>query len=277
MFFSLVTGAKSSVPLTITGKIEKRLKSKGFPKAYIEQLIKSYDSSKGEQVVKLNILGFLLSPDYSGHVTTDSIKRCREFLKKHDKAFEKAEVQLGVKKEIIAALLWVESRFGENHGRYHVASVYMSLLLAESEEYQQMLLTELKTKHPKPTVKMKALVKTRAATKGQWAVGELWALYKMNKKKPSTVAELKGSYSGAFGYAQFLPSSYLVWAKSFDEKKVADLYEPEDAIISVANYLRKNGFKLGKSKSYKKALFKYNHSDDYGSAILELAEKIAAT
>lgn len=277
-FISIAAFAKAKEPLSASSSqtVESRLRANGFPKPYINELLKFYDGSKRDQILRLNVLGFLLSPDYSGHVSPDAVKKCREFIKKNSKAFEKAEAQLGVKKEVIAALLWVESRFGENHGVYHVASVYLSLIQSEFPDAQSMLKVEIEKKHPHPTKKMLNLLKTRSESKSRWAVGELWALYRMNKKNPKTVTDLKGSYSGAFGYSQFLPSSYLVWAKSFDDKKMADLYAPEDAIMSVANYLRKNGFKLGKPKSYSKALFRYNHSDDYGNAILKLADQIAA-
>lgn len=256
------------------GPLEKRLRNNGFPDKFIKQLLRNYDDSKRDQVVKLNVMGFLLSPDYSGHISNDGVKQCREFIKKHSKTFAKAEKLFGVKKEVIAALLWVETRLGENRGSYHVASVYLSLLQGEQPEMTKMLLADLEKKKPNPPKAMIAKTKSRAKIKGRWAIGELWALYKMNKKNPKTVAELKGSYSGAFGYSQFLPSSYVRWAKAANSKKSADLYNPDDAIMSVAHYLSRNGYKRAKPKTYKKALFHYNRSDDYVETILKLADNL---
>ena len=51
------------------------------------------------------------------------------------------------------------------------------------------------------------------ATEGDWAVRELVALQEMQRLGLKNIEKLKGSFSGAFGYAQFLPSSYLTWAK----------------------------------------------------------------
>lgn len=254
--------------------IEKRLKNNKFPKSFIKQLLKNYDASKREQVIKLNVMGFLLSPDYSGHISPVGIQRSREFLKKHADAFATAEKKYGVKKEIIVSLLWVESRLGENHGGFHVPSVYLSLLLGDSDESTHILMEELARKQPNPSRAMINKTKSRAKIKGRWAIGELWAIYKMNRKHPSTVATLKGSYSGAFGFSQFLPSSYVQWGKSYSQKKTPDLYDPRDAIISVAYYLSKNGYKKGKVGTYKKALFRYNKSNDYGDAILKLSAEL---
>ena len=254
--------------------LKQRLRKNGFPKPFIQTLLKNYEEAKRDQVVKLNVMGFLISPDYSGHISPDSVQRCRSFLTENKKVFTQAEKKFGVKKEIIVSLLWVESRLGENHGSFHVGSVFLSLLQAEHPQLIQVLLEDLAVRVPSPTKAMIKKTKERAKIKGRWAVGELWSLYKMNKKNPTVASQLKGSYSGAFGYSQFLPSSYVTWAKSFNPKKSADLYSPQDAIMSVANYLHKNGYKKNKPKSYKKALFHYNRSDDYGENILKLSEKL---
>ena len=254
--------------------LEKRLRNNKFPPAFIKALLKHYDDSKRDQIIKLNVMGFLLSPDYSGHISDEGLKRCRQFLKAHEKEFLKAEKKFGVKKEVIAALLWVETRLGDNTGAFHVASVYLSLLQGEHLAMVQMLLEDLRKRRPNPHRSLIEKAKTRAQIKGRWAVGELWALYKMNKNRPNTVSDLKGSYSGAFGYSQFLPSSYVQWAKAAEPKQAPDLYRPQDAIMSVANYLHQNGYKKGKPSSYKKALFHYNRSDDYVQIILQLAEQI---
>jgi membrane-bound lytic murein transglycosylase B len=276
-FVPLLGQGKSTVArgsLSTTEFLEKRLRSNGFPKKFIQLLVKNYDASKRDQIIKLNVMGFLLSPDYTGHVSANGEQRCKEFLREHSAPFAAAEKQYGVKKELIASLLWVESRLGDNHGNFHVASVYLSLLLGDHPQVAQMLQEDLRSKVDKVTRSLVLKTKERAKTKGRWAIGELWALYKINKLAPKTLERLRGSYSGAFGFAQFLPSSYVQWAKSFAKKTTPDLYEPGDAIMSVAYYLKKNGYRQGKEASYKKALFHYNRSRDYGTTILKLASNL---
>lgn len=254
--------------------LQKRLRANGFPQAFINKALQSFDSSKSGQILKLNILGFLLNPDYRPHTSDEGTKKCKVFIVENNEAFSLAENQYGVKKEIIASLLWVESRLGENHGRYHVASVYLSLLLGQQNEAQKNLLSEAQKMGGRVNKFLVSKIKKRAGIKSRWAIGELWALYKMDKQNSKVLSELRGSYSGAFGYSQFLPSSFVLWAKSFKSQGAPDLYNPKDAILSVANYLRQNGYRKGKEKSYKKSLYMYNKSNDYGEAILKLAATI---
>ena len=57
------------------------------------------------------------------------------------------------------------------------------------------------------------------------------------------IYSLKGSYAGAMGLGQFMPSSYLNYAVSFDGNKKIDLFTIKDAVVSVANYMNKHGWK----------------------------------
>ena len=72
-------------------------------------------------------------------------------------------------------------------------------------------------------------------------LGEFLDLTKTENLDPLQVV---GGYAGAMGYCQFMPSSYRVYAKSFDEGGTRDLMNsPEDAIASVANYLKVHRWK----------------------------------
>lgn len=273
---SLFASPKSSTSPNPLQYLKQRLKSNRFPSTFIRDLLKNYDDSKRDQVVKLNIMGFLLSPDYSGHISEDAIKRSKSFMIDHQSALNQAEQKYGVKKEIITALLWVESRLGENHGSFHVASVFLSLLQSDHPQLQPILLADLEKRSPTPSPLLIKKTKDRAKIKGRWAIGELWSLYKIYKKNPSVLENLKGSYSGAFGLSQFLPSSYLSWAKSYQSKAQPDLYNADDATLSVAFYLYKNGYKKNKPKTYLTALYHYNRSHDYGETIIQLAQKLSS-
>lgn len=58
-------------------------------------------------------------------------------------------------------------------------------------------------------------------------------------------ADIKGSYAGALGIAQFMPSNALSLAKDGDMDGKIDLFDHPDAIHSIANYLKQHGWKLG--------------------------------
>jgi membrane-bound lytic murein transglycosylase B len=91
--------------------------------------------------------------------------------------------------------------------------------------------------------------------------------------------ETGGSYAGAFGYGQFIPSSFTRYSVDFNQNGVREPYSWPDVLGSIANYLRLNGY-LSKSKDYGKdgdiykSIYAYNHADNYVMAVLELTEKI---
>ena len=72
---------------------------------------------------------------------------------------------------------------------------------------------------------------------------ELESLFLLAKEENLSVTDLKGSYAGAMGFGQFIPSSYLAYAIDFDNDGRRDLINnPVDAIGSVANYLMRHGW-----------------------------------
>jgi membrane-bound lytic murein transglycosylase B len=86
--------------------------------------------------------------------------------------------------------------------------------------------------------------------------------------------EVKGSYAGALGMPQFIPSSYLAFATS--QKGFENwLSSKEEAILSIANYLNIHGWKKRTSmEKKKKVLWYYNHSEPYIETILQVANRI---
>ncbi len=116
-------------------------------------------------------------------------------------------------------------------------------------------------------------IERRAEKKANWAVNELIYLEKLSKISPVPIFSLHGSWAGAFGMSQFLPSSYVKWAVDGNGDGVVNLFEVEDAIFSVGNYLRANGWS-DSDEARRAAVFHYNNSKDYVQAVLLLAEKI---
>jgi membrane-bound lytic murein transglycosylase B len=90
---------------------------------------------------------------------------------------------------------------------------------------------------------------------------------------------LYGSYAGAFGYGQFIPSSFRAYAMDFDNDGVRQPFEWPDVLASMANYLVKNGYAKGSADFSKgsrnwKSVFRYNPAENYVKVVLELREAI---
>lgn len=253
--------------------VEKKLKAAGLKKDFISALKDTYVDKDLETVVKLNVLLFLKKSDYHGvQVNGSGVENIRAFLQTHKDTFAEAEKHFSVKPSVIASLLWMESRHGANYGRFHVPSVFLNLLQSGRKDVIEFLQANATDFNPNVTAKNRKEIAKRTKSKADWALYELKALQSLFQKDPKQFKELHGSFSGAFGMPQFLPSSYKNYAKSPIKGHAPDLFIAGDAIYSVAHYLKKHGWKNKKSNSHVRSLMKYNNSRDYAQAILKLAK-----
>jgi membrane-bound lytic murein transglycosylase B len=181
------------------------------------------------------------------------------------------ENQFHIEKEIIVAILLVESRFGESIGKYRVMPTLASLALMDSPVNLWNNYLTLQEIDPEISYKwLEGLAKKKA----NWAYHELKCFLRIIQQEKIDPLEVWGSYAGAFGMAQFIPSSYLNYALS--KKGFGNwLQSKEDAIFSIGNYLKSHGWKKNLPIEKKReVLWYYNHSEPYVETILQVAKKI---
>ena len=253
----------------------KKLLKNGADTAFVYSLIADSKTKFDKKYVKINVTGYLRKYDYSANYSPGSVKKSSKFLKENIDILKDSEKIYSIPKEIITAVIWIETRCGDYLGNNHVPSVFVSTALADRPEYIKMNKKELYKNYNGTKDELKELenkIEKRAVKKANWALKELLALEKMYELSPVPVNQIKGSWAGAFGISQFLPSSYVNWAVDGNSDGIVNLFEVEDAIHSVANYLKTNGW--GKSDQEKrKAIYHYNNSSDYVDAVLILATK----
>ena len=192
-------------------------------------------------------------------------KLAKKFHKKWRKELLAAQDRFGVDARIITAILLVETSFGRFTGEYQPLSVFASIVLdieifVKKKEYK--------------TLSKSALA--RFDRKKKWAVAQLKAISKITKKYPGLdFLAIRGSYAGAFGKCQFLPSRFLDFAVAAKKGRTPNLFDERDAIVSVANYLVKNGYKekIDSEGAYK-AIYHYNNSDVYVQTVRAVAKKL---
>lgn len=255
----------------------KKAVRNGVDSTFLAGIVASEQASFVQKTVRINVTNYAYTPDYSGHYNSQAVKSVKAFMQEHDSLLSAVEQKHNVDKAVVASILWIESRCGKITGKYHVPSVYLSLVLADEPEYVQQSYDKVVsdnsfTAHQKDSVKK--LIEKRAQKKSQWAVKELKALEEINAKGTMNVHALNGSWAGAFGFPQFLPSSYNRLAIDGNNDGLIDLYSFEDASHSIANYLSKNGWGATTSKK-RKAVHSYNNSDAYVDAVFILAEKVS--
>jgi membrane-bound lytic murein transglycosylase B len=255
----------------------QRLKSAGIPDTFIDKLRLSFEPEGRDRLIELMALGFLAKADYSGHFSQKGIESCHALMKAYKKVFERAEAEYGVPREVIAALMWVETRHGKNTGTFAPMNVFYSVMMGEHPDTHPALMERLKKKlGQEPDVETVQKATERTKKKADWALEQVQALVKIDHDFPGWIDHLKTSYAGAFGYPQFLPSSYLTWAVSGDPTPGVrpDLFTMRDAILSVANYLKTNGWQTASFEARRAALFHYNRSEDYGNIIQKIARAV---
>ena len=112
-----------------------------------------------------------------------------------------------------------------------------------------------------------------------WAEKEMIEFIKYCYENNIDPFSLGGSYAGAFGFGQFIPSSFRAYAVDFDGDEIKEPFEWLDVFASMSNYLIKNGYnKSSNDFSYKtdnwNSIYRYNHSKNYVNVILELRNSI---
>lgn len=256
--------------------VVNRLYENGVDSGFVFKLLSHPDTEFDESFVKINVVGYGKPASYAKHYNAYSVKKSKEFYKEYYEVLDSAEKKYGVPKNVITSILWIETRHGGYLGNSHVPSVYLSTALACQPEYFSMNLGRIyESRHYRKSreEEMREKILARSIKKSEWAFGQLLALEELNEVSPVDVMELRGSWAGAFGISQFLPSSYMSWAVDGDGDNIVNLFEYHDAIFSVANYLKTNGWGPT-DKEQKSAVFHYNNSTAYVNAVLKLAELI---
>ncbi len=253
----------------------KRLYDKGADSGFVNMMMNDARTAFHENLVKVNVIGQPKKASYAYTEPSEVINRGKKFLSENRTALLDAERKYRVSRYAIMAILWVETKFGDNTGKHHVPSVYLSVAMADQPEFITMNKQRLRQEYDvniQELSELDAKIESRARTKANWAVNELLALQRMMKVSPLPVMDLRGSWAGAFGFSQFLPSSYLRSAVDGDNDGKINLFDVKDAIHSIGNYLQKGGW--GKTEaSHKKAVYSYNRSDDYVKAVLGLSKR----
>ncbi len=138
-----------------------------------------------------------------------------KFWQRHADALERAERDYGVPAEVIVGVIGVETFYGQQTGTYRVLDALATLAF------------DFPKTHP------------RAQERGAYFKSELEQFLLLNRYAGTDPATQKGSYDGAMGLAQFMPSSWLKYAVDFDGDGKTDLVNSAvDVIGSVANYFR---------------------------------------
>jgi membrane-bound lytic murein transglycosylase B len=263
-----------------------RMINAGISKEFADQIRSIYLKQENtyaqrEKIISLNVFGFLYRGDYSLHYSKVAVKKTRAFIRRYYKTLKQAEAKYGVSKESIAALMWVETKHGKYTGTFNLPSVYFSLLQADHPAVAAITLQELNNRKPAAIQSnpefteavLEQKVIDRSVKKSAWALDQLKAIDGLFRKGQKHLLKTKASFAGAFGFPQFIPTTYADYAVSCNLAE-PNLFNMRDAILSVAHYLSAKGWDEKKPNAKADSLFEYNRSRDYGTVILKIAAEI---
>jgi membrane-bound lytic murein transglycosylase B len=149
------------------------------------------------------------------------------FWRANQATLERAEKEYGVPPEIIVGIIGVETIYGRDTGSFRVMDALATLAF------------DFPASHP------------RAAERSAYFQGEIEQFLTLQSRLGTDPFEAKGSYAGAMGMPQFMPSSWIKYAVDFDGDGTVDLWgSPADVIGSVASYFKAFNWQRGMPTHY---------------------------
>lgn len=150
----------------------------------------------------------------SKFVTPANIQKGTQFWRQYGPHLQRAAQQYGVEPEYIVGIMGVETRWGRILGKHRIIDALTTSALTNQR-------------------------------RSEFFFDELANYMLMTRTERMDPLAPKGSYAGAMGYGQFMPSSFHSYAVDFDGDGVKDLWNPVDAIGSIANYFAEHGWRRG--------------------------------
>jgi len=178
-------------------------------KAYRDRRVGSFDGVEYALVVKESKRSYR---DFTGRKSLAAARRCR---KRYAREFETFGREHGVDPDIIAAILYVETRCGAYTGNRVALRQLSRLAMANEPTNVDRNIRRLKRKEADefPPAEIERIARERASYLHTTFYPEVLAIFRLGARVGINPAGIRGSSAGAFGLPQFLPSSYLRFAQ----------------------------------------------------------------
>jgi membrane-bound lytic murein transglycosylase B len=224
----------------------QKLLAKGFSEREVRALFDDARVAIYPEILQKKGKGIDYFHKKFGLLTRTSIERGQRVIRDNLDELKKIEALFGVEKEVVVAIYRVETYFGSYTGNYPVFNSLLTLTVLENR-------------------------------RSAWAEKEWIDLILLGRERGFDPLAIKGSWAGAFGLCQFVPSSYLNYGVDGNGDGRVDLFNVADALASIANYLKASGWEQGNLQKKKKAIYAYNHCDNYVKAVLAYAKATRKT
>jgi membrane-bound lytic murein transglycosylase B len=204
------------LPKEISAFVDDMVQKHGFQK---KELVSLFEQTKSQpSIIKAIKRPAEAKPWYTYRamfLTQNRIDQGRHFMEEHAALLDALENAYGIPRAILVAIVGIETNYGRSKGSYRVIDALRTLAF----DYPP---------------------------RSSFFTRELEQYLLMTREERFDALSLKGSYAGAMGIAQFMPSSYRVYAVDFNNDGIRDLFgSMEDALASIANYFVQHGWQNG--------------------------------
>ncbi len=251
--------------------LQARLTQDGFDSNQLKSLYQKPDVHFEPRTVSLFFMHSEARVNYNQFLAPEAIQKAKLYIQDHLSELNAAEDSLGVDKEVITAIMLVETRLGTYLGTSSILNTLSSLAALKDPGLREVVWNSMQEdRRPE-----RAAFEEKANAKSAWGYQELKAFLKYTGREKIDPTTVHGSYAGAMGISQFMPSNILAYGRDGNRDGRIDLFNSSDAIMSIANYLKNFGWKPG--ISYEAAfdvVYRYNHSKVYVTTILKIADQL---
>ncbi|MEE4357506.1 MAG: lytic murein transglycosylase [Desulfococcaceae bacterium] len=251
--------------------LQKQLVQDGFHAEQVKKLYGNaavYFDTKG---VSLYFVHRESKLNYDQFLDAEPIRKAKVYMAENRNALNRAGQVYGVSPRVITAILLVETRLGTYVGNRLVFNTLSTMSALSDLNVRKRLWQEVAAE----TRLSKKEFEEKARKKSGWAYQELRAFLRYTAKENLNPLEIIGSYAGAMGYCQFMPSNIPLYARDGNGDGRIDLFTHADAILSIASYLHHYGWRTGISREKAfRVVYKYNHSKYYVNTVLKIADRL---
>lgn len=248
--------------------LQERLIEYGVPANNVKQVFNDL------RFPKFTPIPFQVKPmeskaSYEHFYKSKYVELANEMLNLHKESFNSAEKFFKVDKYIIAAILLIETQYGNYTGSQ--ITFYRLSRIASVKEADNLEYNFNRLKFKDENISYSEML-NRANYLEDTFLPEVVALFDFSNNQNIDILSVKGSNAGAFGIPQFLPRSYLKFSIDGNKNQEISLFEINDAIASTANFLAYYSWHNNLSNLEKEAvIWNYNRSKAYTSSVVEIA------
>ena len=227
---------------------------------------------------------------YESFLRPEPLAEARAYLKDRAAMLRRLQSRYEVPREVLVAMLLIETRLGTKTGDRGALAPLASMAATTDVSRVRSLIRPPAGHDPVLDRETEAWLARRTREKADWAYDETAALLRYARTLNVAPMDLPGSIYGAIGFCQFMPTNIEKLGVDGDGDGKVDLFNHEDALASMANYLHKNGWNRsmnaaapahrGKNgervynQRMLKTVYTYNHSWTYCRTILAVAAEI---